>query len=175
MALFAEALPFVLLHEGGFSDDPADHGGRTNFGITQRALGAFRLEHPDLVLPADVADLTEDEAGVVYHADYWCFDGIESQRVATKAFDMAVNMGLRRAVKLLQTALNANGARLVVDGLYGGRTEAAVNAADEALLLRQLVSASAAYYRSIIERNPSQSRFAAGWLTRASALPPVVQ
>ena len=173
MASFAAALPFILGNEGGFSDDPEDSGGRTNFGITQQTLTDFKLAHPDLSLPDDVADLMVDEAGVIYHTDYWCFDGMESEAVATKVFDMAVNMGLRRAIRLLQATLNTNGAALLADGIYGPKTEAAVNAADPGLLMTQLISSCVGYYKQIVSSNPSQGKFLHDWLNRAQSVPQV--
>ena len=173
MASFVEALPYLLQDEGGFSDDPKDHGGRTNYGITQRTLDSFREEHPELGLPEDVADLTEDEAGVIYHTDYWMFDGIESQRVATKLLDMAANMGLRRAIKILQAAIMAEsgGLQLVLDGLLGPHTEQAANSCDETALLHELAVKSAEYYEAIVSREPDQARFLTGWLRRAQKVP----
>ncbi len=173
VANFADALPYLLQNEGGFSDDPKDHGGRTDHGITQHTLDVFRSEHPDLALPEDVADLTEDESGVIYHTDYWMFDGIQSQRVATKLLDMSANMGLRRAVKILQAAVMAEsgGLQLVLDGLLGPRTEQAANSCDEAALLHELAVKSVEYYEAIVSREPDQARFLTGWLRRAQKVP----
>lgn len=39
---FEPALAFVLRWEGGFVDNPADPGGRTNKGITQKVYDAWR-------------------------------------------------------------------------------------------------------------------------------------
>ena len=33
---FESSLPFILRWEGGFVDHPADPGGRTNKGVTQK-------------------------------------------------------------------------------------------------------------------------------------------
>ena len=41
---FDSALPFILHWEGGFVNDPADHGGRTMKGITQRVYTAYRAQ-----------------------------------------------------------------------------------------------------------------------------------
>ena len=41
----ARALASVFENEGGYSNKPADPGGPTNFGITQRTLAAWR-KHP---------------------------------------------------------------------------------------------------------------------------------
>jgi lysozyme family protein len=42
---FDNALGFVLQDEGGFVNDPADPGGMTNLGVTQRVWQAF-VGHP---------------------------------------------------------------------------------------------------------------------------------
>ena len=39
---FAASLPFILRWEGGFVDHPADRGGATNKGVTQRVYDAWR-------------------------------------------------------------------------------------------------------------------------------------
>ena len=79
-----EAINRVLEREGGFVDDPADRGGRTNFGISQRA-------YPDL----DIANLTRDEAARIYKRDYWDFIGADDlpENIREIAFDTAVNQG----------------------------------------------------------------------------------
>lgn len=172
MASFADALPFLLSHEGGFVDDPTDRGGATKYGITQSALDSFRLQNPDLDMPRSVADLTEDEAVVIYHADYWMFDDFDSQKVATKVLDLAANMGLRRGIKILQEAVGAaGGPELVFDGLLGPKTVQAVNACDEAKLLYELCELAAERYKQIAVNDPSQLKFLKGWLSRAESVP----
>lgn len=169
MASFADALPFILGNEGGLSDDAVDKGGLTNFGVTQAVLADFKTCHPELSLPYSVEDLTEDEAAVIYHTDYWRFDEFASQRVATKVFDLAVNMGLRRAVKILQEALPDNS--IVYDGQIGPKTIQATNAADEAALLSKLCDLASERYWQIVHNDPAQTRFLKGWLARANRVP----
>jgi len=108
---FRKAVEIVLRHEGGLVDHPADPGGLTNFGISQRA-------YPGL----DIRNLTREQAAAIYHRDYWLpVKGDElPPEVATVLFDMAVNMGVSRAVRLLQRSLN-----VPQDGLLGPRTIAA--------------------------------------------------
>lgn len=108
---FIRAVDLVLRHEGGLVDNPNDPGGLTNFGISQRA-------YPDV----DIRALTRNQAMAIYERDYWTPLRCEElpTDVAVVLFDMAVNMGRDRAVRLLQRALN-----IPQDGLIGPRTIAA--------------------------------------------------
>ncbi|KKL48233.1 hypothetical protein LCGC14_2327530, partial [marine sediment metagenome] len=97
MASFDKAIPTILKHEGGYVHDPLDPGGETNFGISKRAF-------PEL----DIKNLTSGQAVDIYRERYWLhhiYDGIVNQDIATKVFDLAVNMGHRAAHRLLQKAL----------------------------------------------------------------------
>jgi lysozyme family protein len=78
------AIALVLKHEGGLSEDPADPGGLTNFGISQRA-------YPHL----DIKALTKEEAAAIYRQDYWTpkMAALDDQRLANCVLDCAVNQG----------------------------------------------------------------------------------
>lgn len=166
MADFDKALPYVLANEGGFSNDPLDSGGATNMGITFAEAQKWGITSVD-----ELKTIPMDIVSKIYKTDYWFMDGIQSQQVATKFFDMAVNRGKRRAILLLQEALTALQCVLVADGVYGPRTEAAINACDPSLLLAQLVDVNVKSYNSIVAAKPDQKRFLKGWLNRARKLP----
>src|ERR1039458_2404067 len=88
MAQFLAAIQYVLLNEGGFSDDPNDPGGATNFGILQRELPGV-----------DIRTITREQAISFYLPNYWnkaLYANIASQQVATKLFDMHVNRARSR-------------------------------------------------------------------------------
>ena len=104
---FDEIIEVVLHHEGGYVNDPKDPGGETNFGIAKRS-------HPDV----DIKNLTKDEAKQIYYQDYWMKNRVPQVPDNLKHiyFDMCVNQGRSRAVKILQRAANAKGANLKVDG-----------------------------------------------------------
>ncbi len=171
MAEFPAALPFVLAHEGGQVNDPDDPGGATNFGVTQATLDRWNEKHPEAAFPASVNDLSLDQASAIYRADYWRFDGLDEQRVATKLLDMAVNMGLGTAVKLAQEALNDLGACLRVDGAYGPKTEATINSVGADRMLALLCAASADHYQALAAWRPASRKFLKGWLKRAAEVP----
>lgn len=156
MASFDQAIGVVLAHEGGYVFNPADPGGETNFGISKRA-------YPNL----DIKNLTEDQAKEVYRRDYWRYDGITNQDLATKIFDMAVNMGPPTAHRLLQMALNGLGQGVGVDGVFGPQTLAATNGIDPAALLRELRARAAVRYADIVVGNHAERTFLLGWMRRA--------
>ena len=107
----------LLGHEGGYSNDPADPGGETNWGISKRS-------YPNI----DIKNLTRDGAKQIYRRDFW--DRIHGERlhdgVAFQVFDFAVNSGIETAVRYLQRAL-----RVADDGDWGPESQKAANATPE--------------------------------------------
>ena len=92
---FDDIIEVVLHHEGGYVNDPKDPGGETNFGIAKRS-------HPDV----DIKNLTKEEAKEIYYEHYWCGNKVPHMPDDLKHiyFDMCVNQGKGRAVKILQRA-----------------------------------------------------------------------
>lgn len=173
MADLKQALDFVFGNEGGFVDNPADHGGATNLGVTQATLDAARKARPKAGYPKSVKDLTRDQAIDIYAKDYapkgW--DDITDQAVATVLLDMAINSGQSRAVTLMQRALCAIGGQVGVDGSFGPATLAAINAAEPHALLGAFRQQRVAFYHHLVDANPTQAVFLKGWLRRADAIP----
>jgi|TARA_B100000287_G_scaffold297929_1_gene281091 lysozyme family protein len=156
---FDEIIEVVLEHEGGYVDDPKDPGGETNFGIAKRS-------HPDV----DIKNLTKEGAKEIYKEVYWDGNKVESlpDDLWHIYFDMCVNQGKGRAVKILQQAANAKGANLKVDGGLGPKTIAAV---EVALLgsngLRRVRAYRVKYYADLVTRKPDLEKFYFGWFNRA--------
>jgi lysozyme family protein len=150
MADFNLAIPVVLANEGGLCNVSGDPGGLTNFGISQRS-------YPNV----DIRNLTREAAAAIYQRDFWKYDAVNSQALATKIFDTSVNMG-GAAIRILQTCLN-----VVADGVWGPTTCAACNAADSSLLDNYKIALSQ-HYQNIVLANPAMGQFLAGWLRRAA-------
>src|SRR5690606_38194878 len=113
---------------------------------------------------------TREQAIAIYKRDWWDRYGygrIEDTAVATKVFDMSVNMGPATAHKILQKALNFLGHTLVVDGILGTKTLGAVNCTDPARLLQTLKWHCAEHYYRLAESSSSNRTFLFGWLRRA--------
>ena len=166
MAIFSDSLPWILGHEGGWSHDPADPGGATNFGITLAEAERHGVADEDALRA-----ISPEKVAAIYEADYWKFSGLVSQDIATKVFDMCVNLGPHAAIHIVQEAVNAMGADLAEDGHWGPKTEAAVNAAPHGRLMDLLCQELADYYLDIVSRRPESSRFLKGWLRRAGGRP----
>ncbi len=154
MADFMTAIAVVLANEGGYSNDPNDPGGETNFGISKRSF-------PDV----DIKNLTRDGAIAIYEKNFWRFGGVENQDVADKIFDLYVNHGNVRLVQAALAKLEAG--PIVVDGQWGPQTEAAVNAADSVKLLAGIrLEWCVAICQRVVADN-TQMTFCRGWLARA--------
>lgn len=159
MSNFESAISYVLANEGTDSNDAADHGGRTRFGITEAEARRHGY---------DVRKLTLDQAKGIYLKDYWRFDAITDQRVATKLLDMSVNLGLGTAIKMAQRE-----ARAPVDGVFGPATAALINdyrGLSDGFLWR-LAHACVRRYADIVSNDHSQAVFLRGWIDRALKLP----
>jgi lysozyme family protein len=113
---FDKSLAELLKHEGGFVNHPSDPGGATNLGVTQAVWEdwidrAVSEENIKALTPAKVAPL--------YRELYW--DRIKGDKLPAGVdyvvFDAAVNSGVSRAAKWLQTTVAA-----VADGAIGEQT-----------------------------------------------------
>lgn len=157
------ALALVLAHEGGFSNHPADPGGATNRGITQRVYDAYRKSRGLAV--RSVRYISDDEVADIYNKNYWQL--IKGDRLPAgldyAVFDFAVNSGVSRAVKFLQKGLGFVGDD--VDGIIGLRTEARIDAAmrkNEELVISNYCADRLTFVRGLSTFNV----FGKGWTRR---------
>ena len=159
----------VVEREGGFVDHPADRGGPTKFGITQRTL-SHHLGRPATL--DEVRGLQRHVAKDIYRREYYVAPHISllPERIRAFVLDSAVNHGPAPAVRLVQQVCNAAGFGPVVpDGICGPQTQAAARAADEGMgdwFLAALVEERRNYYRRIVTNDPGQRVFLDGWLNR---------
>jgi len=167
---FEKGLDYTFANEGGFSNDKADRGGATKFGITIGDLSKWRRRAVSI---QEVRDLSADEAKAIYKAWYWdtlSLDQVRSEGVAICMFDIGVVRGIGVPPKYAQQICNSHGANLVVDGHVGPKTLLAVNALDPALFIRDFASKTKAGFYAIVAGRPSQIVFLKGWINRANRL-----
>lgn len=101
---FLRALDFVLAHEGGWSDNPADPGGATMKGITLGAYARWRAGQGQSEPTKEMLRaITDDEVEQIYLGDYWYASGADDLTwpMDLCQFDAAVNSGVGQAATFL--------------------------------------------------------------------------
>lgn len=162
---FTDCLAFVLKAEGGFSDDPADPGGATMHGVTQRVYDAYRT---NLGLPTQsVANIADSEVSDIYKSEYWEPTSCDQLPVGVDlcVFDFAVNAGDTRSEETLQQALG-----VTVDGQIGPQTITAAQAAEPQALANHMLDLREEFYQALVVRKPAEAKFLDGWSNRVAAL-----
>ncbi len=118
---FKKSLQLVLVHEGGWSDNPKDPGGATMKGVTlatyRRYFGADRTKE-------QLRNISDKELEQIYRDGYWnkCRCDELPRGMDYAVFDAAVNSGPGRSAKWLQGAVGA-----AQDGGIGPKTLAKVS------------------------------------------------
>ena len=150
--MFYEAIKFTIENEGGYSNDPDDKGGKTKFGISQKANSEV-----------DVENLTLVEAELIYRKKYW--NPLYSQlpkKIGVRLFDIGVNIGVKTSVRILQATLNRwFDTSLMVDGVFGSQTLSASLQTNSTSLYSMFIFECSLYYESL-----NNKRYFIGWLNR---------
>jgi lysozyme family protein len=153
---FDRCLLFVLKHEGGWSDDPRDPGGATMKGVT---IGVFNEYLGRKATKEELRNISDAQIADIYRTRYWdkarCDD--LPPGVDLSVFDLAVNAGPSRAVKILQRCVGAES-----DGVLGPKTLAAVGKSNTKNLIVRFAEDRRDFYRSL----KAFQTFGRGWLRR---------
>lgn len=93
------ALTQLLKDEGGYTNNPNDKGGPTNYGIT---IADYRKYIKQDGTAQDVKNMTVDQAKAIYKPKYW--DTVNGDNLPSgvdyTVFDYGVNSGVSRANKI---------------------------------------------------------------------------
>lgn len=157
MADINKAMPYMLLNEGGYVNNPHDPGGPTNLGITIHVLSAWLGRAATI---ADVKALTVATVAPIYKHNYWDMlhlDSIVNQGCATAVFDMCVNFG-------------PGGAKSMVNQTCAKLGKPDVNSCDPHAFIVCFESIVAAHYQGLVNAHPSLGVFLRGWMARAHRL-----
>lgn len=122
----------VFVVEGGYSNNPADPGGETNYGVTVAVARSHGYSGPMREMPKETAQQ-------IYIGSYVEGPGFHrvvaiSPAVGEKLVDAGVNAGTGRSARWFQRALNqlsrggADFPEVAVDGQIGAQTLAAYRA-----------------------------------------------
>lgn len=140
---YALAIKQVLLHEGGYTNDAADPGGPTNWGITIHDARAY---WKDDATAADVKSMPVSVAKQIYRDKYW--DAVDGDDLPAGVdycvFDYGVNSGNSRSVKVLQHAVGAT-----PDGHMGPKTLKATADTDAKALIVEICDERLRFLQSL--------------------------
>jgi lysozyme family protein len=157
---FQKALAAVLVHEGGWSDHPADPGGATMKGVT---LANFRRYVKADATKSDLRKITDEQLAMVYRRFFWdaVAGAVLPDGVDYAVFDFAVNSGPKRAAEYLQRVVGAT-----PDGKIGPATLKAVGTVSKNAVIGGLCDARMAF----LQRLGTWPTFGKGWTRRVEGV-----
>lgn len=140
---FMKAMKFTAKWEGGWVNDKADPGGKTNYGISDAGDGTI-----DGLIDLDrdgkgdvkVEELTREQALNIYFKFYWLAAGCDKLPLpmAVVVFDTAVNCGVSRAEEFFDIQDSPK--------TYCGKR--------------------ITFYNNLVARKPAMKKFYKGWINR---------
>lgn len=160
---FETAFERVVGHEGALSLDPEDRGNWTTGQVGKGTLKGTKYGISAMTYPVeDIANLTLERARELYKRDFWGPAGCEAVPHAIRAdlLDMAINSGIRAAVKALQKACGET-----EDGVLGPRTLAALATLPNPRMVARFNGARLAYMADAT----TWPAFGRGWARRIAA------
>lgn len=156
---YARAMKGIRISEGGYSNHPKDPGGATNFGIIQTVYDEYRSSQK--LVKQSVKLITESEVNGIYktrYADKVRYDELPAG-IDYATLDGAVNSGVNRGAKWLQTALGIS-----ADGIVGAGTITAAAKADAIKTVKSMCAKRMSFLRGLT----IFSTFGKGWTSRVS-------
>lgn len=151
---FDIAFDRLMIHEGGYSDNPADNGGKTRYGVTERVARGHGYV-------GDMRQLPLSFAKTIYRKSYW--DSIRADELPDAlrfdTFDAAVNSGVKQAARWLQRA-----AGVADDGIIGPMTLAAARKDPDRIARRM-----AGHRLAMMVELADWHTFGRGWARRIAA------
>ena len=157
--------PKILKYEGGFVNDPKDHGGATNMGVTLatwRQVGYDKDGDGDIDAD-DIKLLSANDAVSVLKLNYWNrwkADQINNQSIAEILVDWVWGSG-KWGIVIPQRIL-----KVPDDGIVGNATLFAVNSANQRGLHEAIFQARGRFILDLVKNHPEQKKFLDGWMNR---------
>jgi lysozyme family protein len=154
VASYERSLACLLAHEGGYTNQPDDPGGPTNFGIT---IADYRRYAKADASAADMRAMSVEDAKRIYRERYWGAQRCDDlpAGVDYAVFDYGVNSGIGRSGKVLRRMLRLpDDSSAVTDAVI-----AACRAADARTLVVAICDERLRFLKSL----KTWSEFGKGW------------
>jgi len=149
---FDQAFERLIGHEGGYSNNPADPGGETMYGVTLRVARKNGYSGAMRHLPLS-------EAKRIAKTEYW--DAVKADLipgpVRFDVFDAAYHSGVTQAIKWVQRSVG-----ILDDGNFGPKTAFAVSGFDPGRLIARFNGHRLDFLNDL----HSWPTFAKGWTQR---------
>ena len=155
---YPQAISQIFESEGGYTNNPKDPGGPTDWGITLHDAQQFWNVN---ATAEDVKNMPKSVAESIYEQHYAVpvrYDDLPAG-VDYTVLDYAVNSGVSRAIKVLQETVG-----VTADGQLGPVTLQAVLAKDPVTTINQIWLERLQFDKSL----PTWDTFGAGWTTRCT-------
>ena len=193
MSYFIDAYHHTMSNEGGYVNDPDDVGGETYKGISRKynpswngweIIDKMKNSECGSTFPDNLGEVNEQTIELnlrvkgyykLAYFDPYLGDDME-YGLALEMFDTSVNMGVGRAVKFLQIALNVLNRNevlypdMVEDGAYGNNTNQCLQTylkTDTIDLLVKIINVlQGNHYIDYMKKSPTQEKYARGWFKR---------
>lgn len=156
---FVQAVKTLLGIEGGYSNNPNDLGGETNYGISKR-------QYPQL----DIKNLNPLKAADIYYNDYWLryrINEVNDPEVARILLLAFVNLKPESIGICVQKAINKLGGDVQQDGIVGSETIKLINKLSPRRVADNLRLELVKFYLGRVMLNKTQLVNFAGWIRRA--------
>jgi lysozyme family protein len=176
MGNFLQSLKITGGNEGGYSNNPNDHGGETYAGIARKFWPNWPgWEHVDKIKTSGITTphgidivakqdtILQNWVNAFYKQNFWDvnkLDQVLDQRVCDTIYDFGVNSGTGEAAKILQNVIGVH-----ADGIIGPATISAVNALNGKEVYDKYNNERRAFYEELA-KNPGQEQFLRSWLSR---------
>lgn len=151
---FDQAFERLIGHEGSYSNNPADPGGETMWGVTAAVARANGYVGP-------MKDLPREAAKRIAKAAYW--DRVQADKydgaIGYQVFDAAYNHGIETAARFLQRAIG-----VADDGHFGPVSLAALNAMTVTDVLARFNAERLEFYTKL----STWQTFGKGWARRVA-------
>lgn len=155
---YEQAITQVFLDEGGYTNDPHDSGGPTNWGIT---IYDARQYWKSDATAEDVRDMPKQVAEDIYrrhYANIIRYDNLPPG-VDYAVLDFAINSGIHKSVTILQRILG-----VAQDGVLGPVTLQWTVKNDPTFIINNIYIDRLAFLKSL----DTWKDFGHGWFTRCT-------